>query len=81
MTFPMRWTTTLLGLLIAPLFYGQQVFGPMALHQLAANHASQPCSNLGCQGLTGTGQKSNNLRSDPTLVRRHAWHAQCDCVA
>ena len=56
MTFPMRWTTTLLGLLIAPLFYGQQVCGPMALHQLAANHASQPCSNLGCQGLTGTGQ-------------------------
>ena len=52
----MRWTTTLLGLLIAPLFFGQQLCGPKALQQLAADHASQPCTHLECQGLKGTGQ-------------------------
>ena len=52
----MRWTTTLLGLLIAPLLYGQQPCGPKALQRLAADHASQPCTHLGCQGLKGTGQ-------------------------
>ena len=55
-TFTMRWTTTLLGLLIAPLFYGQQFCGPQALHDIAADHVSQHCNHLGCQGLKSTGQ-------------------------
>ena len=62
----MRWTTTLLGLLIAPLFYGQQLCGPKALQQLAADHASQPCTHLECQGLKGTGQTLHAVVPTPS---------------
>ena len=62
----MRWTTTLLGLLIAPLFYGQQLCGPKALQQLAADHAAQPCTHLECQGLKGTGQTLHAVVPTPS---------------